>query len=215
MVSFAKLGAYAAWIAVALAAAAARPAAADLFDNLRNEPAGDTVTGSWDDTGADAGRQTDPAIPPRSETFNEAWSFADQDETMPVPPTRDDVGVPEEDTTAAPSGPTAFADADLLVGTWAWEGTVEGVQAYMETAFYPDGTYESVIDTPVIRLYETGTWALMGGMLSTVVIDYSPRVIQTATGPQPLEWEQQSTIPVAFLDQDTLETEIGLCYRID
>lgn len=185
MVSFAKLGAYAAWIAVAVAAAAARPAAADPFDGQ--------------------------SAPSRTETFNEAWSFADEG----TPPAGDDTVVrPQEEPRA---GPTEIADdeAALLVGTWAWQGSLEGMPAYIETAFYPDGTYESVANTPVIQLYEAGYWALIDGMLSTEVVDFAPQVIQTPYGPQPVPIETEYTTALAFLDEDTVETEIGLSYRVD
>ena len=186
MVCFAKLGAYAAWIAIAVAAAAARPAAADPFE-----------------------RQP---LPPRSETFNEAWSFADDT----TPPARDEEIIsPHEDRRSGPTAIAAEEEARLLVGTWAWQGDLEGMPAYIETAFYPDGTYESVANTPIVRFYEAGYWALIDGMLSTEVVEFQPRVIQTPYGPQPVPFEAEYTTALAFLDEDTVETEIGLAYRVE
>jgi hypothetical protein len=188
MVQFAKLGAYAAWIAVAVVAAAARPAAADPFDRYPS--------------------------PPRSSTFNEAWSFADADE--PLPSGNPDAVAPrDERQDQRPSGPTATAAAALLVGTWAWQGVLEGLPTYMETAFYPDGTYESVAQTPVLRMYEAGYWALVDGLLRTEVVQFEPRVIRTPYGPQPVPYDTEYTTALAFLDEDTIEIEIGLAYRID
>jgi hypothetical protein len=182
MVSFAKLGAYAAWIAVALTAAAARPASADLFDSQRQAPA-------------------------RSETLNEATSFADSDEPRSF--------VDSDEPTPGGSVERPDDEAEMLVGTWAWEGTIEGMWAHIATAFYPDGTYESHARTPVIALYEVGTWTLADGVLTTVVVDYAPQVIQTAYGPQAVPIEPEYRTPLAFLDEDTVETEIGRSYRID
>lgn len=203
MTSLAKLSTYAAWIAIALAAAAARPASADLFDRAGN---GDstTITGSFD---------SHRTTPGRSGTFNEATSFADSEE-LPVP-TESEVGQPDEERTQTSPSRTAIAEAELLVGTWAWEGMLEGMPAYIATAFYPDGTYESYAETPVLDLYEVGMWALVDGMLTTQVVDYAPRVIQTPYGPQAVPMVPEYRTAVAFLDEDTVETEIGLSYRID
>lgn len=198
MISFAKVSTYAAWITIAVVAAAARPANADIFDRFNTEP------------GVSEPTRTGPG---RADTFNEAYSFADIDEQAGP----DDSLVADPQVRTAPDTPrsNSATDAALLIGTWAWEGSIEGVQAYMQTAFYRDGTYESYLETPVMDMYETGYWVLLDGVLTTEVVDYAPRVIQTPYGPQPLEIEPEYRLNLAFLDADTVETEFGLSYRID
>lgn len=198
MISFAKISTYAAWITIAVVAAAARPANADIFDRFDTEP------------GVSEPTRTGPG---RADTFNEAYSFADVDERADL----DDslIADPQVRTTPATPQPDSISEAALLIGTWAWEGRIEGVPAYMQTAFYRDGTYESYLETAIMDMYETGYWVLLDGVLTTEVVDYAPRMVQTPYGPQPLEIEPEYQLSLAFLDADTVETEFGLSYRID
>lgn len=196
MGSLSKACTYAAWVVAALVAAAARPASAEIFDRF-GQPSGPTTE-----------------IPSRAEVFNEAYSFSDEepavfdsDTAFTTPDQR------VEDSWTTP-GDAAYDDALLLIGTWAWEGVIEGVPAYIETTFYDDGTYESYATTTVIDLYETGIWSLDNGTLRAEVTDYYPHVIQTPYGPQPVPMEPVYMTDLSFVDEDTVMTDIGLSYRV-
>ncbi|MEZ5667471.1 MAG: hypothetical protein R3F55_08575 [Alphaproteobacteria bacterium] len=205
MPSMSKIATYAAWIAVAAIAAAARPAAADELQRDRDAA----------EIASAFGQQREP--------FNEAYSFADEDEAQPgvaadAPTFPNGTDIEDLDETLPDQGDRFTAaddDAVLLIGTWAWEGAIEGVPASIQTAFYEDGTYESYAVTPVLEMYEVGYWALIDGTLMTEVYDYAPRVIDTPYGPQPLQIEPTYQTWLSFVDEDTVETEIGLSYRID
>ena len=196
MVSATKAATYAAWTLVAVIAAAARPASADVIDRLVNP-------------GALGGE-----VPSRDEVFNESYSFSDED--APTFESGADIAQPDRWAAQEPvtPEPDLFDEAWMLVGTWAWEGMIEGYPTYMETTFYDDGTYESFATTALIDLYETGVWSLENGVLQADITDYYPHVIQTPYGPEPLDIDRRYVTALQFIDDDTVQTDIGLSYRV-
>lgn len=229
MLSMSKIATYAAWVGIAVVAAAARPAGAQGYNlspdggecaypgdgssfNL-NEPTDDRYAFdepgfgpfALDEPGADWDRNA------AANPFNEAYSFADDPDTLTETPI-----APGNQGADPRFGPPAGVDeATLLVGTWGWQGQVEGMQARIQTAFYGDGTYESYAQTPTFDLYEAGYWAVVDSVLTAQVVDYAPRFIDTPYGREPVPIETFYETALSFIDEDTVETDIGISYRID